>query len=317
MSIAPANQLRIKANALEVAYGSYSALRIPELDIRGNIIAVIGHNGSGKSTLIKTILGLLNPRKGSIETRLVTSDTGKLSDPLLPERSMAFSPESGAVFADISVESYIKLWCRIKRGRGDFYKKEPSGLLERLEVIPLLPKLGRELSKGQRRRVQTAVGFLTAPQLFLFDEPFDGLDIQQSNRLLDVMLDESANMSMIVSSHRMEMVERIARTVIVLKNGEILAQGPIDTVCAELCRCSILLSNGDATGEHISSMLPLLRRHYTSCMVTQLGSQVSITGNNVDADSILAFLQQQQFGDVKLSIARPSLVDAMNYHLKS
>ena len=64
-------------------------------------------------------------------------------------------------------------------------------------------------------------------------------------------------------------------------------------------------------------MLPLLRRHYTSCMVTQLGSQVSITGNNVDPDSILNFLQQQQFGDVKLSIARPSLVDAMNYHLKS
>ena len=311
------NQLRIQAKNLEVTYGTYSALRIPELDIRGNIIAVIGHNGSGKSTLIKTILELLTPRHGSIDTKLLNRETGKLSDRLRPETSMAFSPENGSVFADIPVESYIKLWCRIKKGQADFYKKEPTGILERLDVLPLLPKLGRELSKGQRRRVQTAVGFLTSPQLFLFDEPFDGLDIQQSNRLLDVMLDEAGNMSMIVSSHRMEMVERIARTVIVLKGGEILSYGPIDRVCSELCRHSILLSNGDPTGEHISSMLPLLRRHYTGCMVTQLGSQVSITGNEVDTDSILHFLRDQRFGEVKLSVARPSLVDAMNYHLKS
>lgn len=310
----PSIQLRLHAENLEVSYGDFSALRIPQLDVRSNIIAVIGHNGSGKSTLIKTILGLLEPRRGRIDAQLM-GESGEFSPPLAAEAAMAFSPENGSVFADIPVEDYIRLWCRIKRGRADYYKRDPSNLLDRLEVTPLLHKRGRELSKGQRRRVQTAVGFFSAPKLFLFDEPFDGLDIQQSNRLLDLMLDEAGNMAMIVSSHRMEMVERIARTVIVLKNGEVLAYGPIDQVCSRLCRHSILLSNGDPTGEHISTALPLLRRQYAECMVTQLGSQVSITGNEIDAESILGFLRSQHYADVKLTTARPSLVDAMNYHL--
>jgi ABC-type multidrug transport system ATPase subunit len=310
-------QLQLRTEDLQVKYGDYTALNIPQLEVRGNIIAIIGHNGSGKSTLIKTILSLLEPHRGKIEARFVNRINDSLSKPLQAETSMAFSPENGSVFGDIPVEDYIKLWCRIKRGKADYYKKDPSRLVERLDVVPLLRKLGRELSKGQRRRVQTAVGFLTGPQLFLFDEPFDGLDVQQSNNLLSFMLDEASNMAMIVSSHRMEMVERIARTVVVLNKGEVISSGPIDQVCTDLCRHSILVSNGDSTGEHIGTVLPELRRRYEECMVTQLGSQISITGNKVDTESIIGFFKAQQFFDVKLSLARPSLVDAMNYHLKN
>src|SRR5688572_9474761 len=90
------------AEHLKVAYDRTIALDIPQLRVTGKIIAIIGHNGSGKSTLLKTLLQLLVPRTGSI-----TAGWAGPGDPiqLVPERHMAFSPENGAVFEDVSVES--------------------------------------------------------------------------------------------------------------------------------------------------------------------------------------------------------------------
>jgi ABC-2 type transport system ATP-binding protein len=229
----------IKLEHLKVCYADTMALKVDQLSAKGNAIALVGHNGSGKSTMIKTVLGLLQPKAGSLN--VYSADN--LSKRLVPEQHMAFAPENGAVFADITVENYLKLWCRIKAGNASYYKRAGSRYVERLELTELLPKLGRELSKGQRRRVQIAVGFLSNPELFLFDEPFDGLDVHQSNQLLQLMLEETENMSIIVSSHRMEMVERVSDQVIVLENGGIVTHGSIDQVCEALCSRSLLLSS--------------------------------------------------------------------------
>ena len=295
---------------LRVSYGSTVALNIPYLHARGKIIAVIGHNGSGKSTFIKTLLGLLTPRSGEMKTYFHTADSHRI---LVPEQDMAFSPENGAVFADVSVESYVRLWCRIKQRRGDYYRRDGAKIIEQLEIAPLMKKQGRELSKGQRRRVQIAVGFLAEPKLFLFDEPFDGLDIAQSNQLSSVLLEQSEKMCMVISSHRMEVVERLADLVIVLEKGEVIACGPVDDVCAQLCGQSVLISNA---GDVAATFLPALRAAFASCLVHTIGSQISITGTDFSLERLALFLQQQDLRDLPLRPARPSLVDAMHYHLR-
>ena len=212
---------------LTVNYASQVALANVSAQLTGNIIAVIGANGSGKSTLIKTILQLLEPMHGSAQI---------LADgmALLPERDMAFSPENGAVFADLTVESYIKLWCRIKQHDPKYYLGAGRQYLELLEVQPLLRKLGRELSKGQRRRVQTLVGFICNPRFFLFDEPFEGLDIEQSRILTEIMRTESEQRALFISSHRMDIVERLADQVLVLDGGKLAAAGTVAEVVSQL-----------------------------------------------------------------------------------
>jgi ABC-2 type transport system ATP-binding protein len=302
----------IRANNLRVSYGKVVALEIPEFSLKGRIIAIIGHNGSGKSTMLKTILKLLVPRSGSIETFSIHGDTKTL---LVPEKHMAFSPENGAIFEDMPVESYIKLWCRIKQHDGDYYRGKGSHYLERLNVAPLLSKLGRELSKGQRRRVQVAVGFLTSPQLFLFDEPFDGLDIVQSNELTNVMLDESRKMSMIVSSHRMEVIERLADIVVVLHEGRVYAAGTVDEVCKTLGGNSVLISEPQNQQIPLEIVLQMLKKEFISCLINQIGSQLLVTGNNVSVEALRTFFLKQHLQGIKLNPARPSLVDAMRYYL--
>lgn len=224
-------QINIKAANLKVTYAENMALDICRLDVRGNIIAMIGQNGSGKSTLIKTILNLLQPQEGAVSVLWQNNCSF-----LVPQKDMAFSPETGAIFSDISVEEYLQLWSRLKHSSKNYYKKEGSKYLEMFEIAPFMKKLGRELSKGQRRRVQIVAGFICQPRLFLFDEPFDGLDITQTNNLVEILQEESKNMSLIISSHRMEIVERLADQVIVLNHGHLVTAGSIAEVSAELSR---------------------------------------------------------------------------------
>lgn len=244
-------RVSLEARGLSVRYTDLVALEIPELVAQGQIIAVLGHNGAGKSTLIKALLGLLVPHSGVLQ---VKDATGVI---LRPEEHMAFCPENGAVFADISVESYLRLWCRIKHDDPRYYIRAGSGYVERLSISQLLGKKGRELSKGQRRRVQTALGFMSDPHLFLFDEPFDGLDVQRTNDLMEIVEEERARRAFLISSHRMDVMERLADLVIVLRNGSVASVGSVSQVCAELGHgaaeggpCSLT----DAMRIHLQSM---------------------------------------------------------------
>jgi ABC-type multidrug transport system ATPase subunit len=304
--------LNLDVSDLVVSYGKTVALEIESLRAQGRIIAIIGHNGSGKSTFIKAALGLLVPRQGAIEINWCEDD--KL-ETLIPHQHMAFAPENGAVFEDLNVESYVKLWCRIKQNNGSYYRREGSQIIEKLGLSELFPKLGRELSKGQRRRVQAAVGFLTNPKLFFFDEPFDGLDILQSNEMAKVMRQEAKRMGLIVSSHRMEVVERIADLVVVLKNGNIHTAGPLDDVCAQLVGECFMISHSPEQQKKIAEIVPLLQQEFYHCLINQIGRQLMIAGKDISLETIQGFFYEHSLPPLRMDKVRPSLVDAMRYHL--
>ena len=102
----PDHAITLTAKDLGIRYTDLVALDIPALAVTGTVIALLGHNGAGKSTMIKALLGLLEPFSGSL------SAVDRRGNRLVPEEHMAFCPENGAVFADISVERYLQLWCR-------------------------------------------------------------------------------------------------------------------------------------------------------------------------------------------------------------
>jgi ABC-2 type transport system ATP-binding protein len=169
---------------------------------------------------------------------------------------MAFCPENGSVFADISVARYMELWSRLRCSHAHHYRDEGKYYLDTLDIHPLLKKKGRELSKGQRRRVQTALGFMLSPSLFLFDEPFDGLDVRRTNQLMEIILAEQSKRCFIVSSHRMDVVERIADTVLVLKDGGFVVSGDVNHVCRTLLPAGQSLNLTDAMRYHLTSQEP-------------------------------------------------------------
>ena len=303
---------KITIKNLLVKYSDDLALNVKDAEIEGNVIAVIGHNGAGKSTFIKTILGLLRPTTGTLSTTY-SDPLNQESFQIIPEKHMAFCPETGSIFADISVESYVKLWCRVKHNDGNYYKKEGAYYVDLFDLKPLFKKLGRTLSKGQRRRVQTAIGFLINPKLFLFDEPFDGLDVQKTHELTNIISEHSPKMSFLITSHRMDVMERLADSFIVIKNGEFISTGSIEKICFELCGESYLISSLS----EIENILPLLLKSHTDIVSSNIGNQITLTGKNLSFQMLAEFFNNNGIKPPNIEKIRPTLVDAMNYHLKN
>ncbi|RIL12053.1 MAG: hypothetical protein DCC75_01170 [Proteobacteria bacterium] len=302
-------KIEIRADNLRVAYGASIALNLPALEVKGNIIALIGHNGAGKSTMIKSVLGLLPPRSGSLRVTQSLPGTPQL---LSPEEHMAFCPESGAVFADIKVESYIKLWCRLKHRDANFYKKAGSKYIEMMKLGPLLSKLGRELSKGQRRRVQTAIGFLCEPQLFLCDEPFDGLDVQKTSELIEIIQTQTARMSFVISSHRMDVVERLADVIVVLKEGAAISVGAPKSVCRELCGAGFKIGGM----QNAAALMEALRQKFPTALISRLDDKICVAGQDLNKEALARLINQVDRNGALLEDHSASLIEAMNYHLR-
>jgi ABC-2 type transport system ATP-binding protein len=296
----------IKLKDLKISYENQVALICKEAQFTGNIIALIGHNGAGKSTFLKTLLGLLLPKEGTVE---VTA--GESSAILRPEQDIAFCPESGSVFSDITVRQYVELWCRLKKKEPYFYKtKEGQEVIKQMDMGPLMGKLGRELSKGQRRRVQTAVGFLIEPKLFLIDEPFDGLDVQHTHKLTAFIRSLSQNMAFVISSHRMDVMERLADFVIVLHQGGVKSSGSVSKVAEDLAGRTFVM---DADEDH-EKVQKILTSTWKESVVNLLGGYITITGDRISIDELSAVTTVDKD---KIRIVTPTLVDAMTYHLKN
>jgi ABC-type multidrug transport system ATPase subunit len=294
---------------LEVAYEKQVALKCEEARFTGNIHALIGHNGAGKSTFLKTILGLLVPKSGSIVVDFARDGTSH--ELLKPEESIAYCPESGSVFSDITVRQYVELWCRLKTKDPKYYKNSDGAkVMEYLDIEPLMGKLGRELSKGQRRRVQTAIGFLISPKLFLIDEPFDGLDVERTHRLTSLIKLFSQKMTFVVSSHRMDVMERLADYVIVFYQGRLRASGSVSEVAESLAGSTFVL---ETDSEH-PRLQEQLSSRWPDTVVNSHGGYLTLTGEGLDLDQVRLVASM---GPSKIRTVSPTLVDAMTYHLKT
>jgi ABC-type multidrug transport system ATPase subunit len=309
-------RIQIQAQDLHVRYENTVALDIPSLKIKGTVIAVVGHNGSGKSTFIKSLLELLTPSSGYLQAFISSDNISEIPSRLVPENDMAFAPEDGSVFEDITVEQYVQLWCNIKHRDPNYYKKQGSSYIEKLNVSSLFPRLGRELSKGQRRRVQTLVTLLIQPKLLLLDEPFDVLDIVQTNLLNEVLSEELKGKGLIISSHRMDVIERLADMVLVLNKGEIVAHGSLSVVSEELCEQSIVISQ-DSKEIDVSQISTALRGQFASCVINKIGENLVISGKGICLTELNQFFKNENLNGIQIKTTPPSLMDAMNYYLKN
>lgn len=185
----------------------------------GEIIGLVGPNGAGKSTLVKLLCGILTPTEGSIN--VLNQVPYKNRKTLANELGVMFGNRSSLWFNIPAIESVYLM--------RDIYQIEASVFQKRLEhygkilgVEKLLEKPVREMSLGQRIRVELLVSILHEPKILLLDEPTLGLDIVTKNHLrqLFVTLSEENQTTILLTTHDISDVEKICHRVLLINHGE-------------------------------------------------------------------------------------------------
>jgi ABC-2 type transport system ATP-binding protein len=207
---------------LRKVYGSKPAVDGLSLSVpRGCFFGFLGPNGAGKSTTIRMLTGLIPPTSGSI-TILGMSMPGdevpiKKRVGLVPDESLLFDRLTGAEFLEFVGRMYgLPRPVAAERARS---------LLELFE-LPLGRKLIAEYSKGMRKRAAMAAALIHHPDLFLMDEPFEGVDAVGARLMKDILLDQvRRGATIFLTSHVLEVVERLCDRVAIIHEGKLVTEG--------------------------------------------------------------------------------------------
>ena len=206
----------ITCRDLTLGYEGQAVLSNLNFEVQaGDYLCVVGENGSGKTTLMKTLLRLLKPLSGTIET----------GDGLLPDE-ISYLPQQTDVQRDFpaSVREIVLSGCQSRCGRRPFYNKEEKQLAEaamaKLGITDLAKKCYRELSGGQQQRTLLARALCAAQKMLLLDEPVTGLDPAATQEMYDLI--EQLNkdgITIIMISHDTDAALKYASHVLHIGSG--------------------------------------------------------------------------------------------------
>jgi branched-chain amino acid transport system permease protein len=242
----PATPL-LEVRGLRKAYGGIKALQNVDLTIRrGSIVAVIGPNGSGKTTLFNLITGMVKPDAGTV--RLAGADITGLAPHLIVERGIARTFQNLRLFANMTVTDNVLVGTHARTATGALgavirpprvRREEEAARRRALSVLAifgnrLLPRvahLARTLSYANRRRLEIARALVSEPVLLLLDEPTAGMNPTETLELTDQIRSlRERGITILLIEHKLNVVNEIADTVIVLDHGEKIAEGAPEEV---------------------------------------------------------------------------------------
>jgi len=219
-------QIIIEAEGLTKKYGIQTAVNNLTLQIQeGEVFGFLGPNGAGKTTTLLMFLGLTEPTSGKV--RVIGFDPAR--EPLRVKERVGYLPENVGFYDDMDARQNLRFIARLNRIPDRVSDKNIDGLLEQVGLLEEAKKKVGTYSKGMRQRLGIAEVLIKEPKLIFLDEPTIGLDPDGTNRMLDLIhsLSREKNITIFLSSHLLDQVQRICDRVGIMIKGSLVAVGPI------------------------------------------------------------------------------------------
>ena len=219
--------LAIETTALTRQFGSLCAVDAIDLKVeRGTFYGFLGPNGAGKSTTIKMLTGLLACSAGAM--RVLDQDISDPQKSLAVKRRIGVVPENLSLFENLTAREYLTFIGRMYLLPKATIRERTDELLETMGLANEVKKLALEYSHGMRKKLALAAALLPNPELLFLDEPFEGVDAVASRILRDILkrcVERGA--TVFLTSHVLEIVERLCTHVGIIARGKLVHQGPM------------------------------------------------------------------------------------------
>jgi len=239
-------QVIIETEGLTKVYGSQTAVNQLTFQIReGEVFGFLGPNGAGKTTTLLMFLGLTEPTSGNV--RVCGFDPTR--DPLHVKERVGYLPENVGFYEDMDARQNLSYVARLNRIPDEVSTKRIEELLNVVGLMEEAEKKVGTYSKGMRQRLGIAEVLVKEPKVVFLDEPTIGLDPDGTNRMLDLIhsLSRDKDITVFLSSHLLDQVQRICDRVGIMIKGDLVAMGPIQ----ELGKKKLGVDKGHYTLEEI------------------------------------------------------------------
>lgn len=228
------NEPIIEIKDLKMNFGSKEVLKGINLNVhKGEIIGYIGPNGAGKSTTVKIILGILGGYKGTIN--IFGQDISK--DSVTYKKRLGYVPEIAELYDSLTAQEYLNFV-------GQLYGMESSDIEYKAKKLMDILGIGNaynsrisSYSKGMKQKVVIISSLIHNPDILFLDEPLSGLDANSVMIIKEILSTlSSKGKTIFYSSHIMDVVEKISSRIVLLNNGNIVADGSFNELkdkCSE------------------------------------------------------------------------------------
>jgi ABC-2 type transport system ATP-binding protein len=206
-------------------FGDIVAVRNVDLAVpRGQICGYLGPNGAGKTTTVKMATGMLRPTSGTA----VIDGFDITSEPLEAKSRIGVVPETGSLYENLTPREYLALVGRLYHLDRDEVGDKSETFLRLFEITDAANRVMTSFSRGMKQKVLISAALLHNPSVLFLDEPLSGLDANTALVLKELLKELAAQgKTIFYCSHVLEVVEKVCDRVVILNNGEIIADGNV------------------------------------------------------------------------------------------
>jgi ABC-2 type transport system ATP-binding protein len=264
----------IVTQALTRTFGAFAAVDHIDLTVEpGQFFGFLGPNGAGKSTTIKMLTGLLAPTSGTVQI----AGVDLFASPIEVKRQIGVVPEGMALFGRLTATEYLNFVGRMYGLDRSTTAQRAADLLEFMGLANEPKKLIADYSHGMGKKLALAAAVIHGPKVLFLDEPFEGVDAIAANTLKTMLQNMIAGGATIfLTSHVLEIVERLCSHIAIIHKGRIVANGSLDELRAGV-QARVELHAGAENGMASPSARLTLEQIFLNVVGGQESGQPGIT----------------------------------------
>ena len=223
----------IQIRNLVKRYGDVVAVDHLSFEVeQGEIFGLLGPNGAGKTTTIRVVMDILDPDGGSV--KVLGQPPGQA------KRQVGYLPEERGLYRNLKILDTLVYLGELKGVPRSEARERATDLLERIQLADWAARKVRDLSQGMQQRLQFAASLVHDPEVLFLDEPFQGLDPVNAERIKDLIADlHQAGKTIVLSTHQMNRVEALCNRILLIDHGRAVLYGELAEIKREYAPHSV------------------------------------------------------------------------------
>ena len=300
----------IKVKDLSKNYGSVEAVKSISFDLNdGEVIGFLGANGAGKTTTLKMMTGYLVPTKGSI----TVNDMDIIEDMHSIQKQIGYLPELNPLYSEMRVYDYLEFLASIRDITGPQFKEALARVVEQCGLRGVVHKNISDCSKGYKQRIGLAAAMIHDPKILILDEPVTGLDPNQIIEIRSLIRSLGKEKLVFMSSHILQEIQATVDRIIIIDQGEIVANGTSEELMANFMGNVLLTMEVKGAKvdsiEHIQATLPNVKFISMSNNKSIHTIQLEYEKNKDPREDIFNYAVKNKWSILKMSPRTTNLED--------